>query len=132
MLPTTHRAQSPARTRRRHDAKNAFSAESVSLPAPCSPPFPFSLRTCFLSNGREQNLNLNRYCLGDGKGKVDQRLADVVRYRLARKETHSLAVDILEEYLAPPPAPPVVQDTAEDGQEGADSAPVESLSLIHI
>lgn len=54
-----------------------------------------------------------------------------MRYRLARKEAHSLAVDILEEYLAPPPpppppAPPVVEDAAEDGREEAESAPVES------
>lgn len=61
---------------------------------------------------------------------MDQRLADVVRYRLARKEAHSLAVDILEEYLAPPPPPPpaplVVEHAAEDGREEAVSSPVES------
>ena len=57
---------------------------------------------------------------------MDLRLADVVRYRLARKEAHSLAVDILEEYLAPPPAPPVIEDAAEHGREEAGASPVES------
>lgn len=46
------------------------------------------------------------YCLGNGRGKVDPRLADVVRYRLGRKEAHSTAAGILEEFTAPaPPAP---------------------------
>lgn len=57
---------------------------------------------------------------------MDPRLADVVRYRLARKEAHSLAVDILEEYLAPLPPPPVVENAAEDGRGEAESTPVES------
>lgn len=51
-----------------------------------------------------------RYCLGEGRGKVDQRLADVVRYRIGRKEAHTLAVHIVEAFLAPPPPPPPPSD----------------------
>ncbi|CAN0415310.1 unnamed protein product [Ascophyllum nodosum] len=48
----------------------------------------------------EQDRELLAYCVGEGEGKVDQRLADVVRYRVGRKEAHSMAVDILEEYIS--------------------------------
>eukprot|EP00903_Cladosiphon_okamuranus_P008723 g8355.t1 len=60
----------------------------------------------------EQDKELLTYCLGDGRGKVDPRLADVVRYRLGRKESHSMAAGILEEFLTPaPPAPPATVET---------------------
>lgn len=57
--------------------------------------------------------------MGDGRGKVDSRLADVVRYRIGRKESHSTAVGILEEFLAPPPsAPPTTPAGARSPLEG--------------
>lgn len=60
---------------------------------------------------------LSSYCLGDGRGKVDPRLADVVRYRLSRKEAHSAAVDILEEFLTPPPPAPPAPATINSGED---------------
>lgn len=54
--------------------------------------------------------------MGDGRGKVDPRLADVVRYRLSRKESHSAAVGILEEFLMPPPPAPATKNQ-EDEEE---------------
>lgn len=34
---------------------------------------------------------------------MDPRLTEVVRYRIGKKEAHSLVVAVLEEYLNPPP-----------------------------
>lgn len=58
------------------------------------------------------------FCLGDGRGKVDPRLAEVVRYRLGRKESHSMAAGVLEEFLSPtPPAAPAKTPDQEQGEE---------------
>ncbi|CAM9302999.1 unnamed protein product [Ectocarpus sp. 4 AP-2014] len=68
----------------------------------------------------EQDRELLSYCLGNGRGKVDPRLADVVRYRLGRKEAHSTAAGILEEFTAPaPPAlsTPPAGDATDPPQE---------------
>ncbi|CAM9247000.1 unnamed protein product [Pylaiella littoralis] len=65
----------------------------------------------------KQDRELLSYCLGDGRGKVDPRLADVVRYRLSRKEAHSAAVDILEEFLTPPPPAPPAPATINSGED---------------
>lgn len=47
---------------------------------------------------------------------MDPRLVDVVRYRLSRKESHSAAVGILEEFLTPePPASPAPATINPDG-----------------
>lgn len=58
--------------------------------------------------------------MGDGRGKVDPRLADVVRYRLGRKESHSVAAGIIEEFLTPlppPPAPAVINPEDKEQEE---------------
>lgn len=57
------------------------------------------------------------YCLGDGRGKVDPRLVNVVRYRLGRKESHSMVAGILEEFLAPAPPAPAASAETQPGQE---------------
>lgn len=60
------------------------------------------------------------YCVGDGRGKVDPRLANVVRYRLGRKESHAMAAGVLEEFISPapaPPAPPAPPATATEAAE---------------
>lgn len=48
---------------------------------------------------------------------MDQRLADVVRYRMGRKEAHTMAAGILEEYLNPRPPPPTPMEESETGDE---------------
>lgn len=53
---------------------------------------------------------------------VDQRLADVVRYRMGRKEAHTMAAGILEEYLNPRPPPPTPMEGGEAGDEDVAAA----------
>eukprot|EP00752_Nemacystus_decipiens_P006521 g5872.t1 len=73
-------------------------------------------------SSEDQDRELLRYCLGDGRGKVDPRLANVVRYRIGRKESHSIAAGVLEEFLAPapppPPAPPAKAETKPEHEGG--------------
>lgn len=96
--------------------------------SPCPPPHPF-LRPCvYIKNAlgcfdrHFVTAELEgSYCLGDGRGKVDPRLASVVRYRIGRKESHSMAAGVLEEFLTPapsPPAPPATAETKPEQEEG--------------
>ncbi|CAN0109833.1 unnamed protein product [Discosporangium mesarthrocarpum] len=48
-----------------------------------------------------QDQQLLSYCQGEGRGKVDMRLEDVVAYRAGRKGAHRLAMDMLDEFLGP-------------------------------
>ncbi len=86
----------------------AFKIDTLVFPLPSSHLSPSSL--CLSVSPME-----NSFCLGDGRGKVDPRLAEVVRYRLGRKESHSMAAGLLEEFLAP--AAPIPAPAKTPGQE---------------
>lgn len=51
--------------------------------------------------------------MNEGKEQVDPRLADVVRYRIGRKQAHTLAKRILEEYTSPMDGHEMVEITSE-------------------
>ena len=102
----------------------------LSIPSPVSPapPRPALSVSCSSSNLLLTPPHLNAltagvlpygtrsYCLGDGRGKVDPRLANVVRYRIGRKESHSMAAGVLEEFLTP--ASPATAETKPEQEEG--------------
>lgn len=101
-----------------------FLSSVLTAVPPSVPPSRAFLIPCGTTHRISRLLKTSSYCLGNGRGKVDPRLADVVRYRLGRKEAHSTAAGILEEFTAPappapstPPAGDATDPTPEEAQE---------------
>ena len=59
---------------------------------------------------------------------MDPRLAEVVRYRLGRKESHSTAASVLEEFLSP--TPPAPAKTPEPGQGQGEEEQEEEAAAV--